>query len=134
MDFVGFFVKLLISRNFFFSGVGMAFIADAMEMMLLSILGPALHCHWHVNHWRIAFLTTIVFLGKWQSEPFFVKSSMVCRVWKLQNFSMYLPNFMCNLSWQIYRKILNFPLCGLLGFFRQNIRSRKNWTKCLYFL
>ena len=85
----------------FFLGVGMAFIADAMEMMLLSILGPALHCHWHVNHWRIAFLTTIVFLGKWQSEPFFVKSSMVCRVWKLQNFSMYLPNFMCNLSWQI---------------------------------
>ena len=44
--------------------VGFAQIADAMEMMLLSILGPALHCHWHVTEYQQATLTTVVFLGE----------------------------------------------------------------------
>ena len=29
--------------------VGFAYMADAMEMMILSILGPALHCEWHIT-------------------------------------------------------------------------------------
>ena len=29
--------------------VGFAYMADAMEMMILSILGPALHCQWHIT-------------------------------------------------------------------------------------
>ena len=44
--------------------VGLAFIADAMEMMILSILGPTLHCHWHITQFEQASLTTVVFLGK----------------------------------------------------------------------
>ena len=44
--------------------VGMAYIADAMEMMLLSVLAPALHCHWQITQLQQASLTTVVFLGK----------------------------------------------------------------------
>ena len=44
--------------------VGMAWISDAMEMMILSILAPALHCHWHISQVQQASLTTVVFLGK----------------------------------------------------------------------
>lgn len=37
--------------------------ADAMEMMLLSILAPALHCDWLLNEWQKASITTVVFCG-----------------------------------------------------------------------
>ncbi len=44
--------------------VGFANVADAMEMMILSILAPALHCHWHISEVQQATLTTVVFLGE----------------------------------------------------------------------
>lgn len=44
--------------------VGMAFVADAMEMMILSVLAPALHCYWQITQVQQASLTTVVFLGK----------------------------------------------------------------------
>ena len=45
--------------------VGFAFVADAMEMMILSILGPALGCtDWNISNYNQALLTTVVFLGK----------------------------------------------------------------------
>jgi len=34
--------------------------ADAMEMMLLSILAPALHCDWLLNEWQKALITTVI--------------------------------------------------------------------------
>lgn len=37
--------------------------ADAMEMMILTILAPALHCDWWLSSWQLALLTTIVFCG-----------------------------------------------------------------------
>jgi MFS family permease len=37
--------------------------ADAMEMMILAILTPALHCDWGLSSWQLAFITTIVFSG-----------------------------------------------------------------------
>ena len=45
--------------------VGFAFVADAMEMMILSILGPALRCtEWRISQYDQALLTTVVFLGE----------------------------------------------------------------------
>ena len=35
-----------------------------MEMMILSILAPALHCHWQISQVQQASLTTVVFLGE----------------------------------------------------------------------
>lgn len=33
--------------------------ADAMEMMILAILSPALHCEWRLDGWQEAFITTV---------------------------------------------------------------------------
>lgn len=37
--------------------------ADALEMMLLAVLSPALRCEWQLDHFHVAFLTTVVFCG-----------------------------------------------------------------------
>ncbi|XP_041377819.1 synaptic vesicle 2-related protein-like [Gigantopelta aegis] len=47
---------------------GLAWMADAMEMMLLSILSPALHCQWQLEGYQEAFITTVVFLGMMTSS------------------------------------------------------------------
>ena len=44
--------------------VGLCWMADSMEMMILSLLPLALQCEWGIDHYRQAFLTTIVFIGK----------------------------------------------------------------------
>ncbi|XP_050728587.1 synaptic vesicle 2-related protein-like [Eriocheir sinensis] len=49
---------------------GLCWMADSMEMMILAILGPALHCDWHLSEWRQAFLTTAVFIGMMLSSAF----------------------------------------------------------------
>ena len=61
IDLIGFGrYQLLLSL-----AVGFAFVADAMEMMILSILGPALRCtDWRITQYNQALLTTVVFLGK----------------------------------------------------------------------
>ena len=46
----------------FFSGF--ALMTDAMEMLILSILGPALVCQWKITDYQEASLTTVVFLGE----------------------------------------------------------------------
>jgi len=43
--------------------MGFANLSDAMEMMILSILAPALHCHWQITKVEQATITTVVFLG-----------------------------------------------------------------------
>ncbi|XP_015221729.1 synaptic vesicle 2-related protein isoform X1 [Lepisosteus oculatus] len=42
---------------------GLSWMADAMEMMILSILAPQLHCEWRLPSWQVAFLTSVVFIG-----------------------------------------------------------------------
>ncbi|XP_076043243.1 synaptic vesicle 2-related protein [Oratosquilla oratoria] len=49
---------------------GLCWMADSMEMMILSILSPALHCSWHLSEWKQASLTTAVFLGMMLSSAF----------------------------------------------------------------
>lgn len=43
--------------------VGFFTIADALEMMLLSILAPTIRCIWHLPSWKEALVTTVVFVG-----------------------------------------------------------------------
>lgn len=43
--------------------VGLAWMADAMEMMILSILAPALYCEWKISTVEQAMITTCVFSG-----------------------------------------------------------------------
>ena len=50
--------------------VGMAFLTDAMEMMILSVLSPALECsNWKVTKTQLASLTTAVFVAMTLTSP-----------------------------------------------------------------
>ncbi|XP_075882112.1 synaptic vesicle 2-related protein [Nelusetta ayraudi] len=42
---------------------GLSWMADAMEMMILSILAPQLHCEWKLPSLEVALLTSAVFIG-----------------------------------------------------------------------
>lgn len=48
---------------------GVLMAADAMEMLLLSILGPALRCQWHLSAHEVAAITTVVFIGFLLGSP-----------------------------------------------------------------
>nr|XP_040146868.1 synaptic vesicle 2-related protein [Ictidomys tridecemlineatus] len=47
---------------------GLAWMADAMEMMILSILAPQLHCEWRLPSWQVALLPQVVFVGMMSSS------------------------------------------------------------------
>ncbi|XP_054280439.1 synaptic vesicle 2-related protein [Macrosteles quadrilineatus] len=49
---------------------GLCWMADSMEMTILSILSPALHCDWHITRYQQALATTVVFLGMMVSSTF----------------------------------------------------------------
>jgi len=53
--------------------------ADAMEMMILSILGPALHCDWMVPPWQQALLTTVSILS--ECGWYFREYGVVSKCW-----------------------------------------------------
>lgn len=38
---------------------GLCWMADSMEMTILSILSPALHCDWHITRYQQALTTTV---------------------------------------------------------------------------
>ena len=40
-------------------GSGLCWMSDGMEMMILSILGPALKCSWALNAWEQALITSV---------------------------------------------------------------------------
>lgn len=50
--------------------VGLCWMADSMEMTILSVLGPALHCDWGITRYQQALVTTVVFLGMMLSATF----------------------------------------------------------------
>lgn len=97
----------------FFTGI--VWMADAMEMMILSILGPALHCEWGLTGWQQALLTTVVFAGMMMSSGFW---GTICdkygRKWELilcSTFTFYyglLSAFSPNYIWMLI-------LRGLVG-------------------
>lgn len=45
-------------------------VADAMEMMMLSFLSPALTCEWSLDNQQKAFISTVVFVGMCCGAPF----------------------------------------------------------------
>lgn len=49
---------------------GLCWMADSMEMTILSILSPSLHCIWNITRYQQALTTTVVFLGMMLSSTF----------------------------------------------------------------
>lgn len=73
--------------------VGLCWMADSMEMTILSVLGPALHCDWGISRYQQALTTTVVFLGMMLSSTFWGQLSdrygrkPVCQIYVL-NFQL----------------------------------------------
>ncbi|CAH1393430.1 unnamed protein product [Nezara viridula] len=49
---------------------GLCWMTDSMEMTILSILAPALHCEWNISCYQQALFTTMVFMGMMLSSTF----------------------------------------------------------------
>lgn len=52
---------------------GLSWIGDAMEMMILSVLGPQMHCEWRLPGYQVAFITSVVFIGMGIGSPLWGK-------------------------------------------------------------
>ncbi len=59
-----------------------------MEMMILSILTPALHCHWHITPTQQATITTVVFLGQ-------IRITVVYPTYSIIHMDVYLKKETC---------------------------------------
>jgi len=95
---------------------GSAWMADAMELMILSIISPQLRCEWHLYTWQEALITTVVFVGMmlsssmWGSicDSYGRKTGLViCVIWTF--YVGFLSSFSPNLIWLLV-------LRGLVGF------------------
>ncbi|GAA6217082.1 synaptic vesicle 2-related protein-like isoform X1 [Lates japonicus] len=71
---------------------GLSWLGDAMEMMILSILGPQLHCEWRLHSYEVALLTSVVFVGMGIGSPVWGKlcdkygrkvGLVICMCWTL---------------------------------------------------
>lgn len=54
---------------------GLCWMADSMEITILSILSPILHCDWKITKYEQALITTVVFLGMVLSSTFWTNLS-----------------------------------------------------------
>ncbi|XP_029371844.1 synaptic vesicle 2-related protein [Echeneis naucrates] len=95
---------------------GLSWVADAMEMMILSILGPQIHCEWRLPSYQVALITSVVFIGMGLSSPVWGNVSdkygrkiglTVCMCWTLYYglLSAFAPVY----GWLLF-------LRGLVGF------------------
>ncbi|XP_041754022.1 synaptic vesicle 2-related protein isoform X1 [Coregonus clupeaformis] len=95
---------------------GLSWMADAMEMMILSIISPQLHCEWRLPSWKVAMLTAVVFIGMMFSSTLWGNISdkygrkvglTMCMVWVL--YYGFLSAFSPAYGWVLV-------LRGLVGF------------------
>ncbi|XP_015596532.1 synaptic vesicle 2-related protein [Cephus cinctus] len=95
---------------------GLCWMADSMEMTILSILSPTLHCDWGITRYQQALTTTVVFLGMMLSSTFWGNLSdrygrkqalTLCAV--LLFYYGFLSSFAPNFLWILL-------LRGLVGF------------------
>lgn len=94
--------------------VGLCWMSDSMEMTILSVLGPALHCDWGISRYQQAMVTTIVFLGMMLSSTFWGSLSdkygrkPVSRDFNLKHARA--------INWVFCYKFQALTLCGILLF------------------
>lgn len=92
---------------------GFVNMCDSLELLLLSILAPTIHCLWHLSSWEEALITTIVFVGMavgcplwgWLSDNFGRKSMIVISASWLGYFG-FLSSFSPHYLWIIALRCL----------------------------
>lgn len=100
---------------------GCIYIADSMEIMLLSFLSRTLKCEWNLEDWQEASISTGVFFGMMFGSVFWGivsdkwgrrKALMGVIVWTLtfSIVSAFSPNY---ISILIFRSILGFGIAGI---------------------
>ena len=67
IDYIGFGKFQMV----FLAVTGLSWLCDAMEMMLLSFIGPAARCEWRLTTTQASSLTSFVFLGMGFGAPSF---------------------------------------------------------------
>ncbi|XP_076816791.1 synaptic vesicle 2-related protein-like [Clavelina lepadiformis] len=100
---------------------GCAWMADAMELMILSIIAPQLQCEWRLYSWQKALITTVVFVGMMLSSSMWGnicdrhgrKAGLIlCVVWTF--YMGFLSSFSPNLTWiLILRGLVGFGVGGV---------------------
>ncbi|KAG8010694.1 Synaptic vesicle 2-related protein [Nibea albiflora] len=95
-------------------------LGDAMEMMLLSILGPQLHCEWKLPSFMVAIITSVVFAGMGIGSPVWGNiadmygrkiSLILCMVWTMY-FGL-LTSFAPVYGWLLFlRGLVGFGIAG----------------------
>ena len=108
-------------------GLGVVYLADAMEIMVLPVLGPLLECTWDISKTNVAFLTTCMMIGMaigaplwgYVSDVFGRKRILVASGVLLLAFgtaSVFAPTF----DWFLILRLLcgfcisSFPQCDVL--------------------
>ncbi|OAD62967.1 Synaptic vesicle 2-related protein [Eufriesea mexicana] len=95
---------------------GLCWMVDSMEITILSILSPSLHCDWGITRYQQALTTTVVFLGMMLSSTFWSnlsdrygskQSLTLCAILLL--YYAFLSAFAPNFLWILL-------LRGLVGF------------------
>ncbi|XP_068609306.1 synaptic vesicle 2-related protein-like [Brachionichthys hirsutus] len=100
---------------------GLSWTADAMEMMILSILGPQLRCEWRLPSYKVALITSFVFVGMAMSSPLWGNLSdrygrrvglIMSMCWTL--FYGLLSAFAPTYSWLLFlRSLVGFGIGGI---------------------
>uniref|UniRef100_A0A671XJM1 Synaptic vesicle 2-related protein-like n=1 Tax=Sparus aurata TaxID=8175 RepID=A0A671XJM1_SPAAU len=90
---------------------GLSWIGDAMEMMILSILSPQLHCEWRLPSYQVAMITAVVFVGMCFGSPTWGNMA--------DNFGRKVGLTIC-MCWTLYFGLLSAfaPVYGWLLFLR----------------
>ncbi|KAL9981716.1 hypothetical protein ACROYT_G010458 [Oculina patagonica] len=117
---------------------GFVNMCDSLELLLLSVLAPTIHCLWHLSSWEEAFITTIVFLGMavgcpfwgWLSDNLGRKSMIIISASWLGYFGL-ISSFSPHYFWIIaLRCLVGFGIGGiptmytlLIEFLPINVRS-----------
>uniref|UniRef100_A0A3B4B5M5 Uncharacterized protein n=1 Tax=Periophthalmus magnuspinnatus TaxID=409849 RepID=A0A3B4B5M5_9GOBI len=86
---------------------GLSWIGDAMEMMILSILGPQLHCEWRLPGYKVALITSVSvrFLPD-VIYSFKFKRLKICSVYVYFSFLNTLGLIAC-MMWTLYYGLLS---------------------------
>ena len=93
--------------------VGLCWMSDAMEIMILSILSPALKCQWRISTVEEALLTVLVFVGqmfgasgwgKFSDKYGRKKSILMCAIYTV--FYGFLSAFSPNFIWLLVMRTL----------------------------